>query len=55
MNNNGAGIYITEVLVARFPSVLKSNRFLVSIAFVMINEAIRGYSGIYEQELLQCA
>ena len=55
MNNNGAEIYITEVMVARFPSVLKCNGFPVSIAAVMIVEAIRGYSGIYEQALLQSA
>ena len=41
MNNNGAGIYITEVLVASLPSVLKCNEFPVSTAFVMIVEAIR--------------
>ena len=47
MNNNGAEIYITQVLVARLPSVLKCNGFLVSTTFVMIGEAIRCCSGIY--------
>ena len=55
MNNNGAEIYITEVLVARLPSVLKCNRFPVSTAFVMIVKAIHCCSGIYAQALLQSA
>ena len=55
MNNNGTGIYITEVLVARLPSVLKCNGFPVSIAFVMIVEAIRYSSEISEQALLPSA
>ena len=55
MNNNGTGICITEVWVARLPSVLKGNGFPVLTAFVMIVEAIRCYSWIYEQALLQTA
>ena len=53
MNDNGTEIYITEVLVANLPSVLMSNGFPVLIAFVMIVEATRCCSGIYEQALLQ--